>query len=215
MSFHLGDSGEPSSDELEQLLAQARGGSSQALGHLLARYRDRLLAVASRELHPQIQAKSGASDIVQETFLRAQHAFNEFRGQSDVELAGWLRSILLNHISNVRRQYMTGKREIGREKSLQAGQPGDSVRLPLAALDSSPSVRCSRNEEAEWLAAAIGRLPDDYRQVIEMRYWQQLTFVEIGERMQRSAEATRKLWARALVRLDQELTKADPSHELG
>lgn len=61
------------------------------------------------------------------------------------------------------------------------------------------------HEQAETLLAALGRLPDDYRRVIAWRQQEQLSFEEIGQRMQRSPDAARKLWARAIERLKREL----------
>ena len=47
-------------------------------------------------------------------------------------------------------------------------------------------------------------VPEDYQQVIVMRYQDDLTFEEIGRVMGRSSEAVRKLWTRAMGRLQQE-----------
>jgi RNA polymerase sigma factor (sigma-70 family) len=52
------------------------------------------------------------------------------------------------------------------------------------------------------LCRALDSLPDDYRQVIALRYWENLDFDEIGQRMGRSAAAARKLWLRAVERLE-------------
>ena len=49
------------------------------MGDLLEGCRQYLLLVANEELDSELTAKSGASDMVQETFLRAQHNF----GSSD------------------------------------------------------------------------------------------------------------------------------------
>jgi RNA polymerase sigma-70 factor (ECF subfamily) len=61
------------------------------------------------------------------------------------------------------------------------------------------------HEQDEALQAALGRLPADYRQVITLRYHEQLSFEEIGRLLQRSPDAARKLWARAVERLQEEL----------
>ena len=53
-------------------LAAARTGSSEALGQALQACRGYLLLLAERELDPDLRAKGGASDVVQETFLEAQ-----------------------------------------------------------------------------------------------------------------------------------------------
>jgi RNA polymerase sigma-70 factor (ECF subfamily) len=52
---------------------------------------------------------------------------------------------------------------------------------------------------------AIDRLPDDYRRVIEARSFDGLSFEEVGARLDRSAEAARRLWVRALDRLRAEM----------
>ena len=58
--------------------------------------------------------------------------------------------------------------------------------------------------------AALGRIPEDYRRVVVWHQYDRLTFEEIGERLGRSAEAIRKLWSRALIRLTEEL---GPAHD--
>jgi RNA polymerase sigma-70 factor (ECF subfamily) len=60
-------------------------------------------------------------------------------------------------------------------------------------------------EQAEALARALERLPADYRKVLAYRHDEQLTFEEIGQRMQRTANAARMLWLRAVERLQQEM----------
>jgi RNA polymerase sigma-70 factor (ECF subfamily) len=75
----------------------------------------------------------------------------------------------------------------------------------LAAADTPASGRAMAREQAEAFHAALGRLPDDYRQVILLRYQQELSFEEIGRQLGRSPNAARMLWLRALERLKQEM----------
>jgi RNA polymerase sigma-70 factor (ECF subfamily) len=51
----------------------------------------------------------------------------------------------------------------------------------------------------------VERLPDDYRQVLLWRYQERLSFEEMARRLGRSANAARKLWARAVERQEQEM----------
>jgi RNA polymerase sigma factor (sigma-70 family) len=55
------------------------------------------------------------------------------------------------------------------------------------------------------LNAIIARMPDDYQQVLNLRYRENRAFEEIAATMNRSANAVRKLWARAIERLQEEL----------
>src|SRR5437870_8093656 len=88
-----------------QWLAEARAGSPEALGQMLEACRGYLLLVAQRELAPDLRAKGGASDLVQETFLEAQRDFPRFSGRSEAELLAWLRRLLLNNLANFTRHY--------------------------------------------------------------------------------------------------------------
>jgi len=51
----------------------------------------------------------------------------------------------------------------------------------------------------------MGRLSDDYRQVILWRQVENLAFEEMAQRLGRSIDAVRKLWWRALQSLQKEL----------
>ena len=59
--------------------------------------------------------------------------------------------------------------------------------------------------DADVLATAMTRLSNDHRSVLRLRYWDGLTFPEIGERLGRSPDAVRKLWYRAVERLQEEM----------
>jgi RNA polymerase sigma-70 factor (ECF subfamily) len=60
-------------------------------------------------------------------------------------------------------------------------------------------------EQTEALQRALLKLPPDYRRVILLYNQEQLPFEEIGRLMNRSANAAEKLWARAVLRLEQVL----------
>lgn len=186
-------------------LPAARDGSSAALGEALEACRVYLQAIAERELNPELRAKGGASDLVQQTFLEAQKDFGQFHGDTEEALLAWLRRMLLNNLSNFRRQYQgTAKRRANREIGLNAG---DSRQLgaELTADTLTPSRRLMEAEEDEELRRALTALPDDYQQVIRLRYQEELPFEEIARLMQRSENAVQKLWLRAVERLEKEL----------
>jgi RNA polymerase sigma-70 factor (ECF subfamily) len=192
----------PDLEQAPNLLTAARSGSREALGQVLEFYRQDLLELAQRELHPELRGKGGASDLVQETFLKAQRGFGEFHGTTPAELHAWLRAILRNHLANFSRCYRgTDKRQLGREVVL------DEQRLKSSA--GSPSSAAMRREHAELLEKALEHLPDHYLQVILLRHRENLSFEEIGQTMSRSAEAARKLWERAIALLRDQLPLPD------
>lgn len=185
-------------------LPQARSGSQEALGQALQACRDYLLRIAGEELEPDLRAKGGASDIVQETLLEAQRDFNQFHGAREDELMAWLRRLLLHNVADFTRRFRTGKRFAGREVALEGDRQTASAEQFV--LDTpSPSGHAMARERLEELERALERLPEDYRQLIRWRYQEELSFEEIARRLERSENAVRKLWFRAVERLRQEM----------
>ena len=67
-----------------------------------------------------------------------------------------------------------------------------------------------KNELLDALQLSIQKLPGHYQDVIRWRNYDRASFEDIGTRLERSAEAARKLWVRAVELLQQEL---DATHE--
>ena len=196
----------PPEGGVERLLAAARAGSREALGEALQAYRAYLLLIAHKELDPELRAKGGASDLVQETFVDAQRLIGTFDGTTDGPWAAWLRELLLNNLADfVRRYRSTGKRRLSREVDLPVSDSGTVRGGEAVDENPSPSVRAIAAEQNATLEGALNRLTDDYREVLLLRYQGDLSFEEIGQRLGRSANAARKLWLRALRKLEQEL----------
>ena len=191
------------SDGSRLLIDRARNGCNDALTELVRSMRGYLLLIANQELNTQLKAKVGASDVVQSVLLRAEQKLPEFRGNSKQTLLGWLRKMLLNEIIAVHRKYaVSEKRNVGRE----VGLPDERRQgQPLYDPGHSPQSNAVMNEDAWRLRNAVERLPADYRTVIVLRNWDQLSFHEIGDHMNRSVEAAKKLWQRAIRQLEKEL----------
>lgn len=187
-----------SNTNIGRLLNEAQEGCNDSMTHLLEPCREYLMAVAKSELDSWLRVKIGASDLVQETFVAAYKKIKDFRGTSEPEFLGWLRTILLNNLAtNVRSYRFTEKRRVDRE-----------IPLTQAVTRASPTTKNPLSEllhaeKAERVHLAIKKLNDDYRQVVELRILKQLSFDEIGRRIGRSEEAARKLWVRALVVLSE------------
>jgi RNA polymerase sigma-70 factor (ECF subfamily) len=190
-------------------IAEARTGSGQALGQLLETCRQYLLLVANQQLPPDLRPKVAPSDLVQETFLKAQGNFGRFQGATKEELLAWLRRILLNHLANTARHFQTSGRRLGREVALEEGSTVAARTNGVADPALTPSAEASAREKSAALHLALAQLPEHYRQVIRWRNWEKLSFAEIGERTGRSADAARMLWARAVEQLQQFLESPD------
>jgi RNA polymerase sigma-70 factor, ECF subfamily len=194
-----GAGGEADERSFGQLVAAARGGDPEALSLLIHQCRDYLLLIANQDLDQSLRSKLGASDIVQQTLLAAFENFHQFRGQSEDELSGWLKQILRNDISNARRHYQqTQQRDARREHRLDDSQ---LIQPAIADPLHTPGTNALINEQEQLLERAMLQLPENYRQVIRLRNWEELGFEKIGQQLQISAEAARKIWSRAIARL--------------
>lgn len=195
------------SSDFCELLRRAREGSKEALGELAYTCEDYLLLVAEQELAGPLLRKFNPSDAVQETFLLAQTRLEQFQGYSKEELLAWLRAILRNRILAENRRQTASKRDIRRElPQTDSGQGvlglGAGAGLGLWEDPPSPCAEAVHAEDAVRLRQALASLSTDHRRVIVYRNWEQLPFAEIACRMDRSEDAAKKLWTRAMRGLE-------------
>lgn len=192
-----------------ELLDRARRGAPDAIGRIFEAARSHLIDLADRELPADVRGRVGPSDVVQETAVDMHRDFGQFTGRTVEECYAWLREILRHNLVDVIRRHRDAqKREAAREVNLKAARgPGDRS---LVVRNRLPEGSAIRREEAAALKETMARLPEDYRRVLELRYWGGLSFVAIAPELGRSPEAVRKLWYRALERLQSELALTAP-----
>jgi RNA polymerase sigma-70 factor, ECF subfamily len=176
----------------------------------LESYREYLRLLARLQLDPALQGQVDASDIVQDTLLKAHQSLEQFRGKTEAEWAGWLRQILANHLTDVLRRLRGASRDVARERSIEYAVEASSARLEgwLAAEACTPSGVVSKHEELARLAVALAQLPDDQRLAIEFKHLRGCTVAEVGRRMQRSETAVGGLLRRGVKRLRELLDEA-------
>jgi RNA polymerase sigma-70 factor (ECF subfamily) len=171
----------------------------------LERWRDYLCLLARVQVDPRLAGKIDLSGVVQQTLLEA------FQQPVPPGLAGqeapWLRRILANNLADALRKLHAGKRDIGRERSLEAALDASSARLEawLAADQSSPSQRAEHNEQSLHLAAALARLPEAQRESLVLQHWHGWTLAQIAERLGRTKAAVAGLIKRGLQQLREQL----------
>lgn len=167
------------------------------------RFRDYLCLMARLHMGKQLQAKLDASDVAQQTLLEAHLHRDQFRGRTEAEIMAWLRQILAHNLSDALRGLARGKRDVSRERSLQEAMDRSSARLEdwIAADQSTPSMRAERHEQLLRLAATMGRLPEDRRAILLMRYCQGMSVAEISEATGRTLKSVAGLLQRGLIQV--------------
>jgi RNA polymerase sigma-70 factor (ECF subfamily) len=138
------------------------------------------------------------------------HDFERFQGDSEVQFKAWLRTLLRRRIAKLFRRYRTTrKRRINLEKLCAPAGPDDSCRCEVPDHVATPGAQVMEAEQAQALRRVVDRLPQDYRRVIHLQYEEERSFEEIGQLMQRTANAARLLWLRAIEHVKHEFKVTD------
>jgi RNA polymerase sigma-70 factor (ECF subfamily) len=180
-------------------------------GEILERYRDYLRLLARMQLPANLQGKLDASDLVQQTLLKAFEKLEQLRGQNEAQIAAWLRQILANTLANAVRDLGRQKRNAGLERSIEAAIEHSSACLEawLAAEQSSPSEQAQRNEQVLRLAQGLSSLPELQREVLVLRHCQGWSVEDIGKHLGRTRAAVASLLRRGLKELREFLHEKD------
>ena len=155
---------EPISDE--ELLRRLRGGETSAGETLARRYYPALM----RYLVRVAGSNHVAEELLQQTWLSVLEHIDKFDATSSSGgFKAWLFRIATNKANDTWRSR-------GREKVAKAG-------LKLVTDEEAPdaSQRMQGSEQEEKLRRAIGQLPENQRQVLLLRYYSEMKFVEIAD----------------------------------
>jgi RNA polymerase sigma-70 factor (ECF subfamily) len=132
-----------------------------------------------------------AEDLVQETYVRAIQGAESLRAGSNVK--NWLFTILRNIRLNQLRHQRTAK---------LVAMDGEENAMDIAETAKDPYAFFVSKMEHEQVREAIQQLPVDFREVILLREFEELSYQEIatildcppGTVMSRLARARAKLW---------------------
>lgn len=198
--------------DVSALIERARQGDAPALEQLLALYRRYLGFLARGGLEGALGAKADPSDVVQESLVAAFEHFAQFRGVTEAELIAWLRQILARSLATLTRRYRgTAARDLAREQAIAGALDRSSHALGnlVPARGPTPTQEVRRRERSVILADALAALPEDHREVVTLKVFRQLKWDEVGAEMDRSADAVRMLWGRAIKKLAARLGEMD------
>lgn len=188
---------------LDVIVAQAARGCGATRDELMETYRPYLRLVAGRRLPRIVQQRVDASDIVQQTLIDAVRGLPDFRGHTEPEFTAWMMRLLERNLLMSVRNNTLAKRDVRLEQNWTDAS-GSAVLMWQAIADdgSSPMSSMFRGEAALQLAAALGKLPDDQRTAVALRYIEQRPLQAIADEMGRTVGSIAGLIRRGVDALE-------------
>jgi RNA polymerase sigma-70 factor (ECF subfamily) len=191
--------------DADELLDRAQRGDSAARNALLVRYRLRLRQMVSFRLDRRLLARLDPSDVVQEVLAEAARRLPGYLSQRPLPFYPWLRALAWERLVKLHRDHIHAqKRSVCREEPRPDGLPDESAQElanRLVDVAGSPSAQVLRTEQRRRVQEALARLPSRDRELLVLRYLEQLSTREIAAVLGASEGAVKTRHVRALERL--------------
>ena len=158
-----------------KLVCDARDkGCHKAYADLMASYREPLYLLLLRMTHNT----TTASDLTVETFSKAFLQLNRYSPTGT--FSSWLFSIGVNtYIDYLRKR----KLETVSLNSITRTNDNDFIEYQIPSEQPNPEELMIRTQRDAALKEIVNQLKEPYRQIIELRYYEDLSYEEIAERM--------------------------------
>ena len=168
-------------EELKRILQKAQNGDSEAFGLIYEHFSEKIY----RFIYFRVSHKEVAEDILSDTFVKAWQKINQIN--TPQALSGWLYQIAKNNIID----YYRIKKDL----------------VPLADVEEtledqvSPVDIINLNLQQKKILEVLSQLPEDQREVIKYRFFEDLTSEEIAYVLGKTEGAIRVLQHRAVLKL--------------
>lgn len=157
--------------EDRELVTATLDGDQDAFTLLVQRYERRIVNYVRRI----IRRHEDAHDLAQDVFIKVYMALDRY--DPKYEFSTWLFRIAQNAAIDVVR-----KKGIIEESLVRPGRDGEGEQeMDVEGEEVSPYRSLSNKEMARAMELAIERLPDDYRDLIDLRHFGELSYEEIAE----------------------------------
>jgi len=180
-------------------LSRWHQGDREELEALLKCHLPWICAHVRRRIGPLLRRKGETSDYVQDALIQFLQYSPRFILSNEAAFRALLMRIVENTLRDKHDWFTARRRAIAQERPL----PSDTVLLldpPHGAVDT-PSKSAERHEQEAWIRLGIEFLDPEDRELLVLRHWDNLSFIEIGERFGITSNAAWKKHNRAICRL--------------
>ena len=192
------------------LVAAAQAGDRAALGQLLMHYADALERRLKYRLPRSLARVTSVDDILQLTYADVFRDVQQFQPRGEGSFFAWIDTIaqrrLHNAVTNASRQKRGGA-QAHFDPPAAAETSVRDLLGQVAGDDATASRLATQHEMESALNVAIGQLPDDYREVIRLRFFEGLDLAGTAAAMGKTSAAIRALTDRAKQRLREALAE--------
>jgi RNA polymerase sigma-70 factor (ECF subfamily) len=188
---------------LEADVAQLRRGDLDALSTLLARYQNRLY----RYLLRLVREPATAEDLFQQTWLRVAEKIRQYdaRRNFDAWLFAVARNLALDHLRRIRPESL--------DEPVTGEEGGTTAAAALRSPERPVLEGILARERGARLATAMGDLPVIYREVLTLRFEEEMKLEEIADVMGAPLSTVKTRLRRGLEGLRQTLTERFPGED--
>ncbi len=157
----------------EELVRRVQGGQLSAYNILVVKYQHRIINVAQK----YVSDYADASDIAQETFIKAYKALPNFRGESSFYT--WLYRIA----TNVAKTYLENIQKQRSQVDIDA-EDFESKDTNGVMTDATTPDRILESEELKRvILKALNELPQELKEAFALREVEGLSYEEISDRV--------------------------------
>jgi len=173
-------------EEIQKLINASKEGNDEAFGTLY----DHFAKPVYKFIYVRVRHAETAEDLLSLTFLKAWKNLPRYAMRKNAKFSTWLFQISLN----VTKDYWKKKKDVTIEDyMLEQSTPQESHHIDAKLA-------------AEHVVRAIAALPENYKDVLTLRFVNELSVAETAEVMQKREGAVRTLQTRALKALKKHVT---------
>lgn len=190
-------------------MAQPNTMQLDSIAAKVTEHRGRLLNLAKRNLNPMLLRRVTPEDVVQDTLSAACRKTDFLENRPDVPTYFKLRMLLFQTMAALERRHLQSqKRDVYKEVEVDGGAGEAGGNPGWEAFPANVTGTLTRLERADrhaLLKKALGELPENDRQILELRHFDDMTNTECAEALEITPKNASMRYVRALERLQKRL----------